>query len=414
MATQTYVREARAPDKFNLLETATFAEGHPWRLYEAMRKTGPVLRHKGTSDIPDFWVLTNHEDVHAVSHDLAQFSSAEGFNIPIGARRTQPEVANAIGRNILTYDMPDHAEFKRILMPAFTAVRLKALEERSRAYVEKLLDGLEGRDEIEFVSEVAALLPIRVLCDLLGIPAEDEAKILDWTNKMVGGADPEVVADPMVSFAAFMEVFAYGKWLVQKRLEEPQGDLMSMVAHATLQGTPFDDATRDGMCATLIAAGNETTRNAITASIVLMTEASEQKRLLSENPEIIGTATEEFLRRSTPIYHMMRTAKEDLEIQGAKIAKGEHVAMLYGAANHDPAVFADPYALDLKRENARKHLAFGTGVHICIGQRVAQMELKILIPELLRRFPRIEATSEPSYLLSNFVCGIKRLPVSLR
>lgn len=414
MVTQTSVREARVPDEFNLLETATFAHGHPWRLYEAMRKTGPVLRHQGMNDIPDFWILTNHEDVHAVSHDQARFSSAEGFNIPIGARRTQPEVANAIGRNILTYDVPDHAEFKRILLPAFTPPRLKALEERSRAYVEALLDGLEGRDEIEFVSEVAARLPIRVLCDLLGIPREDEEQILDWTNKMVGASDPEVAPDPAVSFAAFMEVFAYGKWLVQKRLEAPQDDLMSMVAHATLRGGPFDDATRDGMCATLIAAGNETTRNAITASIVLMTEAPEQKRQLSENPEIIRTATEEFLRRATPIYHMMRTAKEDLEIQGTKVSKGEHVVMLYGAANHDPALFDDPYGLDLKRENARKHLAFGTGVHTCIGQRIAQMEMKILIPELLRRFPGIEATSAPSYLLSNFVCGIKRLPVSLR
>ncbi|MDP9013201.1 MAG: cytochrome P450 [Pseudomonadota bacterium] len=401
------------PAEFNLLEIETFAKGHPWALYDEMQRKGRLLRHPGGGDIGDFWVATHHEDIRAISHNTEQFSSMQGFNLPAGGRRAPPEIANAVGRNILGFDLPEHAEFKRILIPAFMPARIRALEERTHRFVVNLLDSLDGQREVEFVRQIAAVIPIKVLCDLLGVPLEDEERILHWTNLMVGVNDPDLSTGPAESFAAFMEVFAYGKWLVEKRRQEPQDDLMSMVAHGRLDGEPLDDRSRDGMCATLIAAGNETTRNAITASVQLMSKAPDERTRLVGDPALVGMAVEEFLRRATPLIHMMRTAKEDLEVAGQIIAKGEHVAMLYGAANHDPSVFPDPYHLDLGRPNARKHLAFGTGMHACIGQRVAQMEMRVLLRELLRRYPRAEALAEPTYMLSNFVCGIKKLPVRL-
>lgn len=401
------------PEAFDLLSTATFAEGHPWALYEAMRARGRVLRHPGGGDVPDFWVVAAADDVRAVSHDTEHFSSAAGFNLPVGGRRAPSAVTAALGRNILNYDPPDPTEFKRMLMPAFSPPRIRALEERSRALVAELLDGLKGRDEIEFVAEVASVIPIRVLCELLGIPREDEAKILTWTNRMVGANDPEFSPDPSVAFAAFMEVFEYGRWLIAKRREEPGDDLMSLVAHGELGGQPLDQPTRDGMCVTLIGAGNETTRNAITAAVQMMAQAPDQRDRLAADPQMANNAVEEFLRRSSPVIHMIRTAKEDVVVAGQPIAAGETVALLYGAANHDPALFEAPQILDVGRGNARQHQAFGTGIHLCIGQRVAQVEMRVLLPELLRRYPRLEVTSEPAYMLSNFVCGIKRLNVRL-
>lgn len=413
MSTSTQDATARMPEAFDLLSPKTFAHGHPFALYDEMRARGRVLRHHGAGDIDPFWVLTHYEDIRAVSHDTDRWSSADGFNINIGPARKRSDIAKAIGRNIIAFDPPDHNEFKRVLMPAFTPPRLKRLEEQTRAFVQELVASLDGRTEIEFVREVASLVPIRLLCNLLGIPREDEPKIFAWTNLMVGSSDPDLVPDPAAAFAAYMEVFAYGKWLVEKRLAEPTDDLMSMVAHGQLSGAPMDDATRDGTCATLIAAGNETTRNAITAAILQMTDAPDIRRRLAQSPELMPAAVEEFLRRATPVIHMSRTAKEDVEIGGETIRAGEKVAMLYGGANHDPAVFDDPYTIKLDRPGDQRHLAFGTGIHLCIGQRLAQMEMRVLLPELLAKFPDIEATGTPRYMLSNFVSGIKALPVRL-
>jgi len=401
------------PGAFDLLSPKTFADGHPFALYDAMRARGPILRHPGAGDVDSFWVLTNYDDIRAVSHDTDRWSSADGFNINIGPARKRSDIAKAIGRNIIAFDPPEHGEFKRVLMPAFTPPRLKILEEKTRDFVRDLVASLDGRSDIEFVREVASLVPIRLLCNLLGIPREDEPKILAWTNLMVGSSDPDLVPDPAAAFAAYMEVFAYGKWLVEKRLAEPTDDLMSMVAHGQLGGAPMDDATRDGTCATLIAAGNETTRNAITAAIMLMTEAPDLRRQLAQTPDLMPAAIEEFLRRATPVIHMARTAKTDIELAGETVRAGEKVAMLYGGANHDPAVFDDPYAIRLDRPSDQRHLAFGTGIHLCIGQRLAQMEMRVLLPELLAAFPDIEAVAAPRYLLSNFVSGIKELPVRL-
>jgi cytochrome P450 len=401
------------PKEFNLLDAKIFANGHPWSLYRKMRECGRLIRHNGAGDIPDFWVATHHDDIRAVSHDTQRFTSNAGFNFPAAGKYPPPAVASAISRNIINFDPPDHTAFKQMLMPAFSPARMKALEEHTRAFVTELLDQFQPGQDVEFVRDISSVIPIRVLCDLLGIPKEDENKILAWTNLMVGVNDPEISSTPEQSLKAFMEVFAYGKWLIKKRREDPKEDLMTLVANGELGGQLLDETVLDGMCATLIAAGNETTRNAITGSILLLAEEPAALKLLADRADLTGNAVEEFLRLTTPIIHMMRTAKTDVNIAGQHISKGEHVALLYGAANHDPDIFADPERLNLERSEARKHLAFGTGIHLCIGQRVAQLEMRILLPEVIRRFKNIDILEAPRYLLSNFVSGIKKLSVRL-
>lgn len=399
---------------FNMLDLDQFAGGHPHAAYDLLRSTDPVHLHPGGPSQPPFHVLTSHADVQAVSRDTRRFSSANGFNLAASGENTAASaVLKALGRNILTYDPPEHGEFKHILMPAFMPARLRLLEERIQTFVAELLESLEGRTEVEFVSEVASAVPIRALCELLGVPPEDEPKILTWTNRMVGAEDPDMSANIIEAQQAFFEVFAYGKWLVEKRRAEPRDDLMSLIAHGTLAGEPLSDATRDGMCATLFAAGNETTRNALTGSVMLLTQYPDQRARLVADAELISDAVEEILRHTSPVIHMVRTAVEDVPLRDKTIAAGERVALLYGAANHDPVVFENPHALDFRRSNARLHLAFGTGIHHCIGARLAQIELRVLLTELLRRYPDISATGDAAYLRSNFVCGVKRLPVRL-
>ena len=404
-----------ALEEFDLLNPSTFLNGHPFDTYDALRGLSRVHRHPGNAEMDPFWLLTGHQDVHAVSHDTERFTNEKGFNVTTAGSQMS-SISEVIGRNILGFDPPDHTEFRRALMPAFSGQNLQNLqnlEKMTREFVRQLLDALPDRAEIDFVKEIAEPVPIRALCTMLGIPPEDEPKILSWTNKMVGAQDPEVTPNPAAALEAYMEVFAYGKWLIEKRRENPGDDLMSLVAHVNIEGAPISDATRDGMCATLIAAGNETTRNGISGAIMLMTEFPEQRAALVKQPELMPNAVAELLRRYTPIIHMLRTAKQDLRIQDQPIAEGERVALLYGAANHDPDVFEDPYQLNVERENARSHVAFGSGPHFCLGARIAQMEMRIVLEDLLARFPNIETTDAPTMLRSNFVHGIRRLPVRL-
>jgi len=298
-----------ALEEFDLLNPSTFLNGHPFDTYDALRGLSRVHRHPGNAEMDPFWLLTGHQDVHAVSHDTERFTNEKGFNVTTAGSQMS-SISEVIGRNILGFDPPDHTEFRRALMPAFSGQNLQNLEKMTREFVRQLLDALPDRAEIDFVKEIAEPVPIRALCTMLGIPHEDEPKILSWTNKMVGAQDPEVTPNPAAALEAYMEVFAYGKWLIEKRRENPGDDLMSLVAHVNIEGAPISDATRDGMCATLIAAGNETTRNGISGAIMLMTEFPEQRAALVKQPELMPNAVAELLRRYTPIIHMLRTAKQ--------------------------------------------------------------------------------------------------------
>jgi len=402
------------PENFDLLTPATFDHGHPHEAYDQIRDQGRIVRHPGNDDVDPFWLLTSHADVRALSIDTDRFTSSEGFNISTaGKNMRDSEIAETLGRNILGYDVPEHTEFRAALMPAFTAKKLEHIEQVATDYVDQLLDEVPLGEEIDFVQSIAQPLPIRVLGQVLGIPPEDEAQLLHWTNYMVGVLDPEIVADPRDAFKAYMDVFAYGKNLVEQRRREPTDDLMSLVAHARLDGAVLDDATRNGMCATLIAAGNETTRNALSGAAVLLARNPQQRDWLAANPDQTPNAVAELLRRVTPVIHMLRTAKEDLEIAGQTVRRGEKIAMLYGAVNHDPKVFPEPYELKLDRENARSHLAFGSGPHFCLGSRLAQLELRIALNGLVKRFSKFELTGNPRFMRNNFVSGIKTLPMVL-
>ncbi len=401
-------------ESINLFDTATYLSGHPHGVYDALRAEAPVYRHGGTEKQPPFWLLTRYADVEAVSRNNKQFTSTRGFRLPTDRKLSlDPAIQTALMRQVLAMDPPDHMKIRKLLNPSFMPAALSLLEQGVQAYIAELMDRLKPGSTVEFVEDVAAVIPIKSICKLLGIPAADEGKIFDWTNRLVGADDPEYAPSLEETNRTYSEVFEYGRWLMEQRRANPANDLMSVVANAEIDGQPIDPAARDGFCILLVAAGNETTRNSLTGAIWALTKHPDARRKLLAQPDLIPGAVEEFLRYVTPVIQMMRTATEDVEVGGQTIKAGERVVMLYGAANHDPAMFTDPHILDPTRENAKKHLAFGIGIHHCLGARLATLQLRAMLAALLHRFPNVEAVSEPTYLASNFVLGMKSLDVKL-
>lgn len=399
---------------FDLTVPDHFADGHPFETYDRLRATEPVYRNPGAPQGAPLWVLTRHADIDAVSRDNVNYSSIQGNRVLEqggGLGVLKPHIRAAVGSMMLTMDPPQHGAVRRPMQGHFMPSALRRLEQQVDAFVEEMVTELPAGEDIEFVTRVAAIVPIRTLCLMLGIPEEDRPKVFDWTNRLVGTSDPEYGATPEESNAVFEEVFDYGSSLLEQRRAEPREDLLTAVSQLFADGTERARTIEHGMFTLLLAAGNETTRNSLSGAIAVLSRFPEQRRLLAENPDLIESAIPELLRFVTPVYQMMRTAVNDVIVGGQTVAAGERVALLYGAANRDPAMFTDPHRLDIGRANAARHLSFGIGIHHCLGARVATMQLAALLRAILKRFPDIEIASEPDYLRSNFVCGIKRLSV---
>lgn len=399
---------------FNVLDPATFSAGHPHAEYDRLRAGQPVFRHPGSPKQPPFWALTRYADVQAVSLDSARFTSTKGFRLQTDNRASMdPRIARVLSRFMLAMDPPEHPKYRNLVAGGFQPTPLKAIEPRIRNSVEELLDGLRGRESVEFVSEVAASVPIRTVCAILGVPEADEGKVIGWTNAVFGTDDPEFSVSLEVANRNYLEIFEYASWLMAERRREPRDDLVSLIANATIDGQPLDETTQQSYFSNLIAAGNETTRSTLAGAVWALSRNPAERDRLAADPALINGAVNELVRYFSPVYQMMRTAKVDLEIGGERVREGERVVMLYGAANHDPAVFDDPHRLDLTRSNAARHLSFGTGAHHCLGSRLGLMQLRLILSGFLQRYPRFQVVGEPVFLFTNFVQAIKHLQVRL-
>ena len=407
------MKKAPPPD-FDLTDPASFRLGHPFAAYDRMRATRPVCRNPVDDGSHPLWLLTRHADVEAVARDNVNFTSAQGFRIQergSGIALLKPHIREAVASTLLTMDPPRHGDVRRPMQAHFLPSALRRLEAQVDGFVRTMVADLPAGGEIEFVTAVASEVPIRTLCLLLGIPEADRPRVFDWTNRLVGTSDPEYGAGREQSNAVFEEVFDYGARLLERRREAPGDDLLSTVLQLFPDDTPQSQTMLNGMFTLLLAAGNETTRNSLTGSIVALSRFPDQRRMLADNPDLIEQAVPELLRFVTPVIQMMRVAKAEVTVGGQRIGAGDRVALLYGAANRDPDVFTDPHRLDVGRHNAARHLSFGIGIHHCLGARIAGMQLGAMLRALLLRFPGLEAIGEPDYLQSNFVCGIKRLAV---
>ena len=394
----------------------SFIDGQPFDLFKRLRQDAPVYWHEESLDFePGFWALTKHEDIVRVSKDPLTFSSAAGGHLmSMGDPAVvDPSAVAAIIGNMIGMDPPDHQIYRKMVAPSFTPKAIRNLESDMRLKIRELLENVEGKSDFNFVTEISEQLPLWVLCEMMGIPESDRPKIRDLVNNLT---DASIQQDPENAFQIwvnYMELFKMGRDMIEERRKNPTDDLMSVVANTKIEGGELPPELLDGFFLLMVIAGNETTRNTLTGGIMALTENPEERNKLLKDPTLISNATDEMLRWVTSVIYFRRTAMKDTNIRGQDIKKGDKVVMWYGSANRDEDIFTDGDLFRVDRENAKKHLAFGAGEHLCLGNRLGHMQIRILFEELLARFPNIHTTSQPVRIPSNFLAGISDLKVSL-
>jgi cytochrome P450 len=356
---------------------------------------------------PGYWSAVTHDDVQAVSRDPQNFSSASG----VISNDPHPEYL-ATG-SILVMDDPRHAKLRRLVSKAFTPRTLTSVEESVRERARRLIEASrETGGSCDFVEAFAAPLPLQVICDMLGIPEEDEQQVYRWTNVLLGVGDPEFVTDIEDLKSGAAAFFEYAARLGAERAERPGDDLTSRLMRAEVDGerlTPFEFSA---FVVLLALAGNETTRNALSWGMHLLTEHPDQRNLLQANYQAMAPrAVEEIVRWATPVPHMRRTALADTMVGDTLVAASEKVVMWYWSANRDEQVFEDPARFDIERENVNEMVGFGAGGgHFCLGANLARREIQVMLGEIFTGLPDLEITGPPDRLQSNFNNGIKRMP----
>jgi cytochrome P450 len=396
-----------------LIDPGEFARhGYPHAAWRRLRREAPVFRSERHE--PPFWALVRHAEIVAVSRQPQRFLSAPRFQyIPA----SEGESGEFVARTIISMDPPGHRRYREIASPQFTPRALRALEAEVDRIAGDLLEELAQESpsgECDFVAAFAAPLPIAVIARLLGLPREDWPRLYAWTNRIVSASDPQY-RDPGATAdesrqRATHELFAYFAELAARRRAAPEDDLVSLLGRARIGGAPLSQEALLAYCLILVAAGNETTRNAISGGLQAFLEHPDQWRRVQREPALLPRAVEEILRWTSPVVQMSRTAAEDVEIEGVRIRAGELLVLFYPSANRDEAVFADPERFRVDR-HPNRHLAFGVGEHFCLGAHLARMELVAAFRHLARRLEHVELAGEPVRLHSSQVGGIKQLPV---
>ena len=394
----------------------TFINGQPFDIFKRLREEAPIYWHEESLDFePGFWALTKHEDIVRVSKDPMTFSSAVGGHLMTmgDPEVVDPSAVAAIIGNMIGMDPPDHQIYRKMVAPSFTPKAIRTLEGDMRLKIRELLENVEDKGEFNFVTEISEQLPLWVLCEMMGIPESERPKIRDLVNNLT---DASIQQDPNNAFQIwvnYMELFKMGRDMIEERRKSPTDDLMSVVANTKIEGGELPPELLDGFFLLMVIAGNETTRNTLTGGLMALTENPEEREKLLKDPALISNATDEMLRWVTSVIYFRRTATKDTNIRGQDIKAGDKVVMWYGSANRDEEIFEDGHLFRVDRENAKKHLAFGAGEHLCLGNRLGHMQIRILFEELLDRFPNIHSTSDPVRIPSNFLAGISELKVRI-
>jgi cytochrome P450 len=410
----------RVPDSpsADITSHDTYVSGFPHARFRQMRAESPV----SWVDEPDgsgFWAISKHADVIEVSRDYHRFTASRGIRI----EEMKPDELEA-RRTMMEFDPPEHTRLRRLVQPGFTPKVVATYEEAFRRLVGIVFDRVLPMRSFDFVTEIARELPIRMLCRLLGIPESDAGRMVAWGDQMISNADPEytpVVVDKMDTeeyrllpfrSPAALEVFRYAEEIAMVRRDDPRDDVITTLLTAEPDGEPLSDLEFKNFFTLLMVAGNETTRHTISYGLTFLRDHPEQLAVLRD--DLAGRserATEEVLRASGVTMHFRRTVVDDTEIRGVPMRRGDKVVMFYTSANYDEDVFADPFTFDITRD-PNPHVSFGTGRHVCLGASLARLEVRVFLEELIKRVSDFEV-GEPDRLRSNFIRGIKHLPVEV-
>ncbi|MFI6581519.1 cytochrome P450 [Embleya sp. NPDC050493] len=396
---------------FDVYSPDSYAAGIPHATFARMRRTAPVYRHADPERPDGFWAVTRHADVIRVSRNPEIFSSHERLSLLI-----EPEEDALATQRLmmLNMDPPEHSRLRNIVNKGFTPRTTLTLEDKVREACERIVASAVDRGEGDFVAMCAAELPLVVIADLMGVPQVDRHRLFDWSNKLVGEADPDLRQNAGEAEQVQMEMFGYADALGAARRECPVDDIVSKLVCPDRDGQELTALEFDLFFMLLAVAGNETTRNAISGGMLALIEHPEQwERLRADPGGLAGTAADEIVRWVSPVNAFKRTAVRDTELSGQPIAAGDKVVVYYASANHDEDVFVDPYRLDIARD-PNPMLGFGGGgPHFCLGRHLAKLELEIMFRTLAERVERVELLGPARRMRSNFLNGIKDMPVRM-
>ncbi len=399
------------PTPVDLTDSRTFVPGVPYEWFAYLRSNAPAYWHEET-DGPGFWAITRHEDCVTVNRDAHRFSSYRKGTFLWETPEDQLEEQRLM---MVTMDPPMHTRYRRLVNKGFTPRMIGELQQSIHGVADEIIDRICESGSADFVIDVAAELPLIVLAELLGVPPEDRSKMFDWSNRMIGRDDAEyqgtqAVAEENAALAA-VELFGYAAELYEQKRTQPGGDLMSVLTQVELDGERLSELELDLFFMLLAVAGNETTRNLMSGAMVAFSQFPDQWERLREDRSLLPSAVEEMLRFVTPVMNFRRQATEDVEIGGETVKEGDKVVFFHVSANRDEAVFDDADRFDIGRK-PNPHMAFGGGgPHFCLGANLARMEIIVMFEHLLDRLPDIVVNGPVERLQSNFINGVKHLPV---
>lgn len=392
-----------APGTPDLMDLTHFVESREFDVFDELQRDHPVFWNAPSDNGPGFWALTRYEDVKAAASD-ARLSSASGTQI------VERKVEGAGPSSLHNMDDPEHFKLRKITVPYLRAVKVRQWNEVIQGVVTQLLDEAEAQPrEFDLVSTVSARLPMLVLAQILGVPADEAPLMVDWTNRLTS-SDPDHRVDEAALEAARDDVMGYFRQLTEARRAHPTDDLVSIIANATKDDVPLSWGELAAYYIVLVAAGNETVRHLVSGSTLALDAHPESRERLHAEHSLAAPAVEEFFRYVSPIAAMRRTASEDLVLGDREVSAGDKVVLWFSAANRDPRVFDAPHELRLDR-SPNDHLTFGWGVHFCLGAHLARAEGRAFYDEVLRRGIRFEVVGAPERVRHNIFRGWSSVPV---
>ena len=407
------------PDDADITSHDTYVDGVPHATFDRLRSESPVFWTE-EADGSGFWSILRYDDALSVSRDVDTFTSSQGIRLEeMDEEETQARLT------MMELDPPDHTRYRRLVSKGFTRRSVESYEDQIRELAVEVIEAALQQDEFDFVHAIAEQLPMRMLGKLLGTSDEDGHKLVAWGDALLGNTDPDFTDFPvdltnteqfrMVPFRspASIQIFQFAQEQIEDRRACPRGDLISQLLAPTIDGEPLTDLEFNNFFTLLVAAGNDTTRYTMTHAMWTLMNHPRLWDAWKADGDLTPTAVEEVLRTSSVTMHFRRTATRDVEMRGKQIKAGDKLAIWFNAANHDPEAFENPYRYDLARAG-NDHMAFGrNGPHLCLGAWLARMEIRLVFEELMKRVDRFEPAGEVARLRSNFIAGIKQLPVKV-
>ncbi|MBI1199024.1 MAG: cytochrome P450 [Phenylobacterium sp.] len=412
-----------------IIDPKAYADGK--RVDEAfatLRREAP-LDQAHPEGFDPFWVVTRQDDIREVELKNDLFHNGDRSTVLTTIEADQ-KVRQMMGgsphlvRSLVQMDNPDHRNYRHLTQNAFAPQNLRRLEERIREIARGFVERMAAHgDRCDFAKDVAFLYPLHVVMEVIGVPEADEPRMLKLTQELFGSADPELnrsggmAADTDAALASLQATVAdfivYFNEMTEDRRRNPREDLASIIANGKIEGQPLGYLEAMSYYIIAATAGHDTTSSTTAGALWALAERPKQFRAVKDDPSLIKGLIEESIRWETPVKHFMRTATEDTELAGRKIAKGDWLFLSYPSGNRDEAVFDDPFEFDVAR-TPNKHVAFGYGAHVCLGQHLARMEMRILWEELLPRLESVELDGQPKRMEASFVCGPKSVPIRFK